>query len=412
MRTMSRRRVSPSPRRRVARRVSARALGNSRRLPRCRRSRPASARSTDFNTGDNEGSSYFQVNQKRGRRWSAARGFLKPALERAEPSARNRGACRARHLRGRARDRRRLSAGRRAPSCARDAARSILAAGAVGSPKLLRAVGHRRRRAAAARSASRSSTMRPASARTCRTICSCGRSTRSSGVAHAQRATTPRCSAAPDGARIRLVPHGPDDHGALAARRLRALRRRSRRPICSSTSSRCRSTSFGEPLHPFPAFTASVCNLRPTSRGTSGCARARSRRRAGHRAELSCDRRGPARRGRARSALTRRIWRSRRSHASSRGASAGRRRGDDDAELVQGRRRYRHDDLPSGRHGGHGASPDRIAVLDERLRVRGVTGLRVVDASAMPRITSGNTNSPTIMIAEKGAMMMREDAAA
>ena len=58
-----------------------------------------------------------------------------------------------------------------------------------------------------------------------------------------------------------------------------------------------------------------------------------------------------------------------------------------------------------------GANNDPAAVLDERLRVRGVERLRVIDASAMPRITSGNTNSPTIMIAEKGAAMVLEDQA-
>ncbi|HYY85308.1 MAG TPA: GMC oxidoreductase, partial [Beijerinckiaceae bacterium] len=56
-----------------------------------------------------------------------------------------------------------------------------------------------------------------------------------------------------------------------------------------------------------------------------------------------------------------------------------------------------------------GADNDPMAVLDERLRVRGVSALRVIDASAMPRITSGNTNSPTVMIAEKGAAMVIED---
>ena len=53
---------------------------------------------------------------------------------------------------------------------------------------------------------------------------------------------------------------------------------------------------------------------------------------------------------------------------------------------------------------------DALAVVDDRLAVHGVEGLRVIDASVMPRITSGNTNAPTVMIAEKGAEFVLEDA--
>jgi choline dehydrogenase-like flavoprotein len=56
-----------------------------------------------------------------------------------------------------------------------------------------------------------------------------------------------------------------------------------------------------------------------------------------------------------------------------------------------------------------GVASDPLAVVDDRLRVMGVANLRVVDASVMPQITSGNTNAPTMMIGEKGAAMILED---
>jgi choline dehydrogenase-like flavoprotein len=57
-----------------------------------------------------------------------------------------------------------------------------------------------------------------------------------------------------------------------------------------------------------------------------------------------------------------------------------------------------------------GVPTDSLAVVDERLRLFAIDGLRVIDASVMPTITSGNTNTPTAMIADKGAAMVIEDA--
>ncbi len=167
---------------------------------------------------------------------------------------------------------------------------------------------------------------------------------------------------------------------------------------------------FGEPLHPFPAFTASVCHLRPESRGTvrlSSPDPAAAPKIAPNYLSTEGDRRTAADAIR----LTRRIvaqaplakYRPREFRP---GAEVG----DDDAALAKAA-----GDIGTTIFHPVGTAKmgnDPMAVVDARLSVHGIEGLRVVDASIMPTITSGNTNSPVIMIAEKGAEMILEDARA
>jgi choline dehydrogenase len=165
---------------------------------------------------------------------------------------------------------------------------------------------------------------------------------------------------------------------------------------------------FGDPLHPFPAFTASVCNLRPESRGRVQIkspvpAEAPSIR--PNYLATEADRLVAAEAIR----LTRRICSA---PALARFEPEEFLPGDavvSDAELAEA----------AGRIGTTIFHPvgtckmgsDPLAVVDDRLRVRGVEGLRVVDASVMPTITSGNTNAPVIMIAEKASDMIAQDRA-
>jgi choline dehydrogenase len=165
---------------------------------------------------------------------------------------------------------------------------------------------------------------------------------------------------------------------------------------------------FGDPLHGFPAFTASVCNLRPHSRGTVRIRSADTRAAPAISPNYLSheeDRRVAVRSLR----LAREI--------AGQPALAGYR----PEEFMPGPQAQRDEELAQaagdiGTTIFHpvgtcrmGAADDPHAVTDSRLRVLGIRGLRVVDASVMPTITSGNTNSPTIMIAERGARMILDD---
>ena len=165
--------------------------------------------------------------------------------------------------------------------------------------------------------------------------------------------------------------------------------------------------AFGQPLHDYPAITASVCNLRPESRGRVDIASAdpaEAPRIAPNYLSTEGDRRVAIDAIR----LTRRIMAQ---DPLARYAPQEVKPGadyDSDEDLARAAGEVGTTIFhPTGtvRMGADEAAP-----LDPALRLRGMEGLRVVDASVMPRITSGNTNAPTIMIAEKAADMILEDA--
>ncbi len=363
----------------------------------------------DFNTGDNFGSSYFHVNQKRGRRWSAARGFLSPVLKR--PNLALMTGVNVERLiieNGRAagvvfhRDDKRI--------VAQAHGEIILCAGAIGTPRILESsgVGDGERLANLDIAVERHSPgvgenlqdhlqIRPIYK---------VRNTRTLNVDYQSRLKRLKM-----GVEYALLRRGPL---TMAPSQLGIFARSSERYATPNLEFHVQPLSldkFGEPLHDFPAITMSVCNLRPESRGSVHMENPDPFEAPAIRPNyLSTpeDRRVAADAIR----LTRKLCAARAL------APYG------PEELRPGVHVASEDDLtraagdlgttifhPVGT-ARMGADDDDMAVLDARLRVRGVAGLRVADASAMPRITSGNTNSPTMAIAEKAAAMILEDARA
>ena len=168
---------------------------------------------------------------------------------------------------------------------------------------------------------------------------------------------------------------------------------------------------FGEPMHAYPAITISVCNLRPESRGSTHAASADPRAapviKPNYLSTLADERVAVdsirvARRLASAPSLARYAPRELKPGLSLQS----------DDELVRAAGEIGTTIFHPVGTAKMGSAQDPSAVVDERLRVYGLGGLRVADASVMPRITSGNTGSPTMMIAEKAAEMILADAKA
>jgi choline dehydrogenase-like flavoprotein len=361
----------------------------------------------DFNTGDNEGVGYFHVNQKRGRRWSSARGFLKPVLKR--PNLRLEKHVLVDRLiveSGRAVGVRFIQGGEVIE--ARVRGEVILCAGAIGSVQVLHRSG-----------IGPGEWLAPLGIDMVRDHQGVGRNLQD----HLQQRAIYKVEG------IRTL---NETYYSLARRGLMGLDYAFRRrgPLTMAPSQlgiftrsdphRERANiqfhvqplsldKFGDPLHRFPAITVSACNLQPTSRGS---VRIRSSEPAEPPAIAPNYLSTPEDRQVAADAIrtTRRLMQQPalapyHPQEFLPGPSVG----DDDASLAKaagdiGTTIFHP--VGTAKMGGAG---DPTAVVDERLRFRGLAGLRVIDASVMPTITSGNTNTPTAMIAEKGAEMMRED---
>ncbi|KAA2237874.1 GMC family oxidoreductase [Salinarimonas soli] len=363
----------------------------------------------DFNGGDNEGASYFQVNQRRGRRWSAARGFLRPALGR--PNLRLETGVQVERViveNGRAAG----VALRRGSEriVARASGEVILAAGAVNSPQLLELSG-----------IGGPDRLRDLGIPVAAALPGVGENLqdhlqlrpvfRVEGVRTLNEDYASLWKRAAMGLEYALLRKGPL---TMAPSQLGAFTRSSPDYATANLQFHFQPLSldrFGDALHPFPAFTASVCNLRPSSRGSIHAGSpdpAQAPRIQPNYLSTEEDRRVAADAIRiARRIVAQAPLQRFRPQEYKPGPEL-----QDEAALVRAAGEIGTTIFHPVGTAKMGAEGDPMAVVDGRLRVRGVRGLRVIDASVMPRITSGNTNSPTIMIAEKGSALVLEDARA
>ena len=361
----------------------------------------------DFNTGDNEGVGYFHVNQKRGRRWSSARGFLKPALKRANLRLEKNVLV----------DRLIVENGRVAGVLfardgqvfeARTKGEIILCAGSIGSTQVLHRSGIGPAEWLTPLGVA-SVIDRPGVGRNLQDHLQQRAIYKVTGVRTLNETYYSYVRRGLMGLDYAFRRRGPL---TMAPSQLGIFTRSDPRRERANIQFHVQPLSldkFGDPLHRFPAITASACNLQPTSRGTVRIKSAipdQAPSIAPNYLSTDDDRQVAADAIRT----TRRLMKQPalapyRPEEFLPGPSVG----DDEASLAKAAGDIGTTIFHPVGTAKMGAESDPFAVVDERLRFRGLTGLRVADASVMPTITSGNTNTPTAMIAEKAAAMILAD---
>jgi choline dehydrogenase-like flavoprotein len=362
----------------------------------------------DFNTGDNEGICYFHVNQKRGRRWSAARGFLKPVLHRRNLKLETGCLVERIEFTGRRATgvRFRQNGVARSAKCRGEI---VLAAGAIGSPHLLMLSGI----GPAAQLAEHGIAVladRPGVGQNLHDHLQLRMIYKVAGVKTLNSMYASMLGRLEMALDYALRRRGPL---TMAPSQLGAFTRSDKTQDRANIQYHVQPLSldkFGEPLHPFPAFTASVTNIRPTSRGALTLKSADAAQAPAIRPnylatpedrQVAADSIRVTRQIVAQPALAQY-----RPEELLPGVGVG----DDEAALERAAGDIGTTIFHPVGTARMGRADDPRAVVDARLRVIGLDGLRVADASVMPSITSGNTNSPTMMIAEKAAAMMLDDA--
>jgi choline dehydrogenase-like flavoprotein len=356
-----------------------------------------------FNGGDNAGCAYFQMNQKRGRRWSATNAFLRPVMHRANLTVLTQALVEKISVQ----DRQAKGIHFRHPehgSCFVEAKReTVLAAGAIGSPQILQLSG-----------VGPAPLLRSRGIEVLHDLPGVGENLhdhlqirmqyRVSGVRTLNERANSLWGKAAMGLEYLMFRSGPL---TMPPSQLGAFAKSDPAQPTPDMEWHVQPLSldkFGDPLHAFPAITPSVCNLRPSSRGW---VRIKSPDPAAY-PEIKLnylssdqDRRVAV----AGMRFTRRIM----------AAKALAKYGPEEFRPGSQVNEDRDLERAAGELGTTIFHPigscrmgnDPLAVVDDRLRVRGIGRLRVIDASIMPRITSGNTNAPTYLIAEKGAAFLR-----